>query len=401
MNSLGRIALPTDRAGRLFAPAGESMRVAVHPLGASIERLAVEWTALAGRAAEPNAYAEHWFVAASLPAMAAGRDVRLLEVRRGDRLIGVLPMANEKPYGRLPVAFAQNWSHHHSFLGTPLVEAGEERAFWAALLAALDETDWARNFLHLRGLVENGPVHLGLVAAARDRGRRCAIVHRRIRALLDSNLGPAAYYERAIRQKKRKELRRLRARLAETGALSCRALDDPAQLGPWCDAYLGMEAAGWKGAAGTALAGDPRTARFFRNIVAAAWGAGRLQFLRLDAGDRPVAMLVNFLTPPGSFSFKTVFDESFARFSPGVLIQIENLNILDRPDIGWMDSCAMDDHPMIDSLWEERRAIIRVTVRLKGARRSAVFALCRALEIASAAVRRIVRYRAAGRAARG
>ena len=43
----------------------------------------------------------------------------------------------------------------------------------------------------------------------------------------------------------------------------------------------------------------------------------------------------------------------YARFSPGVLIQLENLKILDRGDVAWMDSCAVQDHPMIDSLWTE------------------------------------------------
>jgi len=129
------------------------------------------------------------------------------------------------------------------------------------------------------------------------------------------------------------------------------------------------------------------TELFFRETLAAAWDAGRLQFLRLDLGGRPIAMLVNFLTPPGSFSFKTVFDEGFARFSPGVLIQLENLAILDNPDIAWMDSCAAQEHPMIDSLWTERRAIVRATVRLKGARRAVIWALCRALETASAALK--------------
>jgi hypothetical protein len=99
-------------------------------------------------------------------------------------------------------------------------------------------------------------------------------------------------------------------------------------------------------------------------------------------------MLVNFLCPPGSFSFKTAFDEGFAHYSPGVLLQIDNLDILDRPDIAWMDSCAAQDHPMIDSLWTERRSIVRVTVPLKGWRRRIVWALCRALELASARLQR-------------
>ena len=96
----------------------------------------------------------------------------------------------------------------------------------------------------------------------------------------------------------------------------------------------------------------------------------------------------SWISTPGSFSFKTVFDEDYARFSPGVLIQLENLKILDDPRIAWMDSCAAEDHPMIDSLWTERRAIVRVSVPLKGLRRRAIYALCTTLERASAALRR-------------
>jgi CelD/BcsL family acetyltransferase involved in cellulose biosynthesis len=388
----GKIVAPKDRAGlplaRLEAVAlADDVRILARSAAGAVAGLAGEWTALAARAAEPNAFAEHWFVAASLAALAGRRDIGLLEARRGHRLIGLLPVALEKTYARLPVAFAQNWCHHQMFLGTPLVEAGEEEAFWAGVLATLDELDWTPNFLHVRGLVEDGPVHRGLKRAAEGLGRSCAIVHRETRALLESDLSPEAYYEQAVRQKKRKELRRLRNRLAELGPLAADILGPEDPLEPWCDAYLALEKDGWKGAAGSALACDPATETFFRETLRAAREAGRLQFRRLRVGDKVIAMLVNFLTPPGSFSFKTVFDEDYARFSPGVLIQIDNLDLLDRADIAWMDSCAVEDHPMIDSLWTERRSIVRTTVRLKGLRRGAIFAACRALEMGSAAAR--------------
>lgn len=369
---MGRIVQSTERV----AP----VRASVRPAHEATAALEAEWNQLAAAAAEPNAFAEHWFVAASLRTMAAGRDIRLIEVRRGPRLIGLLLVELARGYARLPVRIVRNWCHDQAFLGTPLVAAGEERAFWAAALAALEEADWAPGFLHLRGLAENGPVHRGLAGGA--------VVHREVRAFLQSDLGPQDYYAQAVRHKKRKEIRRLKSRLAELGSVEARALDDRAALAAWCDAFLALEKAGWKGREGSALACSAETDLFFRETLAAAWDAGRLQFLRLDLGGRPIAMLVNFLTPPGSFSFKTVFDEGFARFSPGVLIQLENLAILDHPGIAWMDSCAAQDHPMIDSLWTERRAIVRTTIRLKGARRSAVWALCRALEIASATLRR-------------
>jgi hypothetical protein len=111
--------------------------------------------------------------------------------------------------------------------------------------------------------------------------------------------------------------------------------------------------------------------------------------LRIDVDGAPVAMLVNFLTAPGSFSFKIAFDEAYARFSPGVLIQIANLDILDRSDIAWMDSCAVENHSMINSLWGERRTLVRLTVPLAGPRRRLTFALCRLAERLAARVRRI------------
>ena len=225
-------------------------------------------------------------------------------------------------------------------------------------------------------------MHRGLLEA-----RHGVTVHREVRAFLESDLAPDAYYEQAVRQKKRKEIRRLKNRLAELGPISTCILADPAELDAWCSLYLSLEKAGWKGKAGSALAGSPETEAFFREALRGAWSAGRLQFLRLDVGETCIAMLVNFRTPPGSFSFKTVFDEDYARFSPGVLIQLENLKILDDPDIAWMDSCAVEDHPMIDSLWTERRAIVRVSVPLKGAKRHAVYALCTGLERLSARIK--------------
>jgi len=389
MGSTGQMTVCVDRSGaspaRLEAvPAGVGADVFVHRAHDVVDTLAAEWTALARSASEPNVFAEHWFVAASLRTLGAGRDIRLLEVRRASRLIGLLLVTVERGYARLPVRHVRNWLHDQMFLGTPLVAAGEEAAFWAAAIAALDEADWAPGLLHLTSLTEGGPLHRALPGDT---------AFREVRAFLHSDLDATAYYEAAVRQKKRKEIRRLRNRLAETGAIEAHILADPAALAGWCDIYLALERAGWKGRQGSALACRPETERFFRETLAAAQAAGRLQFLRLDAGGKPIAMLVNFLAAPGSFSFKTVFDEDFARFSPGVLIQLENLaNILSHESIRWMDSCAVEDHPMIDGLWMERRGIVRVTVRLKGARRALIFASCRALERGSAGARRLARY---------
>ena len=84
-------------------------------------------------------------------------------------------------------------------------------------------------------------------------------------------------------------------------------------------------------------------------------------------------MLANFISPPGSYSYKTAFDERYARFSPGVLLQRENLALLDRDGIDWCDSCAAADHPMIDHIWRERRLVGRLSIAIGGGLRRALF----------------------------
>ncbi len=363
-------------------PRADSVEATVVPLGAIPRDWDANWATLAARASEPNAFAESWFVRTSVAHLSPPDDARLLTVWRGPELLGVLPLHVAAKYGRMPVRHVTNWLHYHAFLGTPLVRSGEERAFWESALETLDQADWAPAFLHLNGLVEDGAVHAALATT-----RRADIVLRSERALLESDLGPTAYYETHVRKKKRKEIGRLKTRLAELGPVSCDRLIETADTQLWIDAFLALEASGWKGRAGSALGADPATRQFFSETLAAAQARGRLEMLRLSVGEKPIAMLVNFMTPPGSFSFKIAFDEDYARFSPGVLIQLENLAVLNRDDIAWMDSCAVSDHAMINSLWAERRRIVRVTVPLAGTKRHALFVSARALERCAATVR--------------
>jgi len=199
--------------------------------------------------------------------------------------------------------------------------------------------------------------------------------------MLRSGLDADAYWETQVRAKKRKELRRLQKRLAELGTVESRLLRAGDDLAQWCGEFLALEAAGWKGAQGTALACREQDAAFFRSACAAAFANGLLHFLRMDLDGRAIAMLVNFRAGEGAFSFKIAFDETLGRFSPGVLIEIANLHAVQGdPGIDWMDSCAAADHPMIDSLWAERRTITQYRIALKGAGRGLAFALANGVE---------------------
>ena len=343
------------------------------------DALTPAWKDLAAHTGEPNPFNEFWFLKPALELFDPEGRVQLFSLWKDDLLLGLMPIAPQASYGRWPVPHMQNWLHHNAFLGAPLVRIGYELAFWQALLPLLDGQPGQALFAHFNCLSVEGPLVAALEAVCKSDNRRCALVHSEERALLDGDLSPEAYFETAIRGKKRKEFRRQKNRLAEEGDLTFVRHLDETNLTTWIGEFLALERAGWKGGNGSALDCSVQTRELFVAALIGAAAQGRLERLELRLNGTPLAMLVNFLCAPGSFSFKTAFDEGYARFSPGVLLQIENLALLDRADIDWCDSCAAEGHPMIDSLWTGRRSIGRYSVAIGGLGRRALFgALLRA-----------------------
>jgi CelD/BcsL family acetyltransferase involved in cellulose biosynthesis len=360
-------AFPVDGASAAADSASLTVRVA-DPLALS-DDLAAAWDRLAEGASEPNPFAERWCLQPALHLLDPERQARLVFVRDGGDdgpVIGAMPLTPAMRYGPVPLRHVKSWAHHNHFHGAPLVRAGHEHLFWTILLGWCDASDWTRTMLHVPRLTEDGPLHRALADVARLRGAEAVAVHREERALLESDLTPAAYWDGAMRGKKRKELRRQANRLAELGTVDFRRWSANEPLEPWIDAFLDLEARGWKGQAGSALASHGDTDAWFRASLSGAAAAGRLDMRALDLDGRPLAMLIHYLCPPGGFSFKTAFDEEYARFSPGVLLQQANLDLLDDARIAWVDSCAASGHPMIDSVWRERRRLVWLNVPLSG-----------------------------------
>lgn len=353
-------------------------------IGADEPELAACWRGLEADAAEPNVFLSELFMRASLQHCRNGQKVDLFTLWTGAgenaRLAGIMPLASYGRYGQRPVPHVGNWLQYNAFLGSPLIRAGYEHEFWRALLSTLDSAPGTALFLYLRQITRSGPVEAALRHVADEQGRQLSLVRSEERAFLQSDLSPKDYYEATVRGKKRKELRRQQNRLSEMGELSFDRLEGRDRLEPWIEEFLALEAAGWKGGNASALASHDSSREFFLDMMHAAARAHVLERLDLRLDGKPIAMLINLMAPPGSFSFKTAFDEQYARFSPGVLLQIENLDMLNRPDIEWMDSCAAEGHPMIDSLWSGRRELADYTVAIGGAVRRRLYAGFRKIE---------------------
>ena len=344
------------------------------------------WRQLAREAVEPNAFFTPEMLLPAFAQFDRAGEVELFcawervgtDTGGARRLIGLVPLVTAARYRGIPLRHISIWRHNHSFLGTPLIAKGCEEAFWHQLLEFADRAGRSP-FVRLEKLHANGPVAKGLRAVARRQNRHCDTTSTAHRALLQSDLAPQAYLEKTTRPKKRKELRRMMNRLRDLGDITFSRQRSSDNLEAWLDEFLALEGSGWKRREGTAICCRPDEVLFLREAMAACAQSGMLERLDMRLDGRPLAMLINLLHAPGAFGFKTAFDESLSRYSPGVQLQIANLDILDDPAIDWIDSCAAENHPMIDHLWAERREIISCNIALgTGLRRLAAVMLATA-----------------------
>ena len=332
------------------------------------------WRALAEAAVEPNAFYGPDLLLPALRHLTEGRDVRIFTLWDGapgaSQLLALAPVAPQTSFGRLRAPNVATWLHPHAFLGTPLVRPGHEAAFWAAFVPLIARTWWG-GLIQIRRIDRDGPVARALDHA--DLPAPPMILRETERAFLTVPPEAEPYLEAQLRGKKRKELRRQRRRLGELGTLTFEAFSTRPDIDAWIADFLQLEAAGWKGRAQTAIAQQEAERRYVAESLRAAADHDRLLAVDCRLDGRPIAMHINLRAGTGCFSFKTCFDEDFSAYSPGVQVQLDNIDALIAAGITWSDSCAARDHPMINSIWRDRIRIADIAIGLDGPLRRTYF----------------------------
>lgn len=310
------------------------------------------WDRLASRAVEPNPFFERRFVTAAATNLGGG-DVEVLFIRSGNEWIGCMPVRMTRVLNLH--LLVSNWKHSYSFLGTPLVDRDRIGEFSSSLMRSTAAREHGR-FLALRTM-SAGSVLDSILSAAAEIGPVDVLFKRASeRAALERR--PSADYDSGMKSKRRSELKRLRRRLGETlGAeIASRDRDD---IGEAVEAFLRLEASGWKGRDGTAMASNHGSAEFFRTICTELGQEGRLRIRSLEAGDRVLAMTVDLRAGNSLFGFKTAFDEEFSRSSPGIHLQIDNFTAFHEHDSEqFIDSCSEPGNETMNALWPDRRSIV-------------------------------------------
>ena len=355
----GKLAEPPQV--ELLANGRPPRRLAIYPASAGFD-LVEELDHLCVRTIEPNIYFNPRFLAPAMPRL-DDREVRLAVIRDGSeyksRLRLVVPFSVEKPPVPLAQPIMRTWANPFGPLGTPLVDRDDPEGVIEDFFAML-----ARPHLKLPKVFVlpdmrlDGAVATLLKRVAETRGLPLHTMSVVERPFLKSDLDGDDYLKNSLRAHHYREFRRLKRRLADHGALEHHVARNAEEIRLGVEAFLSLEAAGWKGREGTAMAIDRFRAAFAREAVhrLAEQDMCRIHTLTLDG--KVIASLIVFIEAGVAYTWKTAYDEAWSAWSPGTLLMIEVTKMhLDDPNIDETDSCAVPDHPVMGRLWSERRPI--------------------------------------------
>ncbi|MDQ1397982.1 MAG: hypothetical protein QOG64_3241, partial [Acidimicrobiaceae bacterium] len=330
------------------------MRATIVPLADLSAARVEQWRRLAADALEPNPFSEPELVlpaARYLGCPPAG----LLVVDADGELVLCAPVMTQPRWRRMvPVPVLASWHHDYCSLETPLVGRREPVGAWQAVLEHGASARGGATLLMIDELGAGGTVERAMNEAASAGGTAVGTYRSSDRALMERGAGGDRLQ---IGVNHRKALRRHQRRLAGDLGGPLRVVDTGGDTEA-IEAFLALEAAGWKGAAGTAMATRPGHADFFREMCRGFAATGRLHMLAL-AGDRGVAaMQCNVRSGDTIFCLKVAYDEAHARSSPGLQLELAAASwFIDDTAAARMDSCAEPHNEMLNRLWPRRRAV--------------------------------------------
>jgi CelD/BcsL family acetyltransferase involved in cellulose biosynthesis len=303
-----------------FATAPARARYAVDEVRGreGFDGLALEWNALLARGPVDAPMLRHEWIAAWLDAFAPGAEPLVLVARTpSGEAQGMAPFLCERRRGATWLVAPAN-DHSCRFEWVLGADAsGAVGALWGHLR---DRLRW--DAMLLRDLPRDGPTSNLLEPLAR--------ADRHLTGRWESMRSPyielgGGQAEERTSARFRSNLRRRARKLQEAGAPALRRVDRPEDVDGALGEFLALEASGWKGRHGTAIALDRALVKFYAHVArdAALRGALAVRILELDG--RAVAVHLGIVHRGVYYLPKTAYDEGLGPASPGQLLQREVL----------------------------------------------------------------------------
>lgn len=363
-------------ADTLFAPAARERRSVVvardavrtvQPViievasGERLTEIDADWLDLMTRTDAPNVFMNPALIHLAVQSYSDRRICTLLAWQRhagSERLVGVWAfVCAHARQSLLPVTVLAAPPMPNSYLATPVIDRACLHETLAAMLDCVAADSSLPDIIALDAMTADDATMEALTRVLAARGSQPCIFRRAQRPRLASDLDGRQYMEQALSSSSRKKLRQHRRRLGEKGALEFHVISEPHAVRTVFEDFLSLEATGWKGRRGTALASDPADAAIARDMIAALAQRGQAALHALTLAGRPISVQVVLRAGAAAYTWKTAYDERLHEYSPGMLL-LEDYTAAFLADggIAWVDSCTFDDDGFM-AAWRERQAI--------------------------------------------
>lgn len=343
-----------------------AMRVEVVHDADDLQKHVEAWESLAADAIESNVFYEPWMLLPAVRLFGADADLSFVFIysvattEEAPVLCGFFPLERKRTYKGVPIPHLRLWRHIYCHLATPLIRNHVASETLRSLFEWLEQNQRGCLLMELPGVSGDGQFLQEMVAQF---WRRDCYVRSYTRALLRPRESAEAYVQEALSSKKRSEVRRLRRRLEAQGKVASLVLDDARDTEFASSSFLRLEASGWKGHRGVAMACDKSGRAFLREIVRAGFERRKAIVRALTLDDRPLSMTCDLISQPGCFGFKTAFDENYASCRPGIYLMLELIHLIHaRPDIEWFDSCTSAGNDWVSSVWLDKKTVTSILV---------------------------------------
>ena len=278
-------------------------------------------------------------------------------------LCGFFPLQRVRSYRFAPWSTLELWQHPLCYVCTPLLRQGHTLAVIETLLDWLRKGPSGSPLLRADRVYADSAFSEGLAELCSRQSRPTFLVSTFNRGVISRREDAATYLKRAVSGLHLKHFRRQERLLKHQGDLELISLTRDDDINEWANMFLSLENSGWKGRDGSAVTCDHASEAFFRELLAGAFTAGKLEIIGLFLDGHPIAINCNLISGDSSFAFKTAFDETHARSSPGMLLALKNVESLhSSPEVKRMDPCTWPDHWWLNRLCLEHRTVIDLYV---------------------------------------
>ncbi len=342
--------------------------LAIYPARSGYE-LETELEYLSNRAVEPNIFFTGRFLAPAMPRL-DNRSVQLMVMRDraegSDRLRLVLPFSIENPGFGIGASIIRVWANEFGPLGTPLVDSENAVDIITDFIHGMSDPS-----LKLPSIIVLPDIRLDSTFATMLRGVALSNnlplmeTNKYERPMLDSDIDAPEYIEQSISKHHVRELNRQRRRIADLGRIDFEIARRPNDIRDALEEFLHLENLGWKGRKRTSLVADRHRAAFAREAINNLAEVDRVRIHSLKLEGKTIASLIVFIMGGDAYTWKTTYDEEYAKYSPGKLLMQEVTEWqLDDFNIVKTDSCARPDHPIMARFWQERCSMGTLVVGL-------------------------------------